>query len=144
MGADLMMATYVVKNPLPELSGEEKAEALRLAIAALPENVCQDLLETHSPMGNEDSEAEDPAEELFAIALRGLEDITATYHRYHTPIATNAEWSIWAAGGVSYGDDPYEGWSDLCLFLNVLYANRILAETLGYYANTDDFVVTSP
>lgn len=44
------------------------------------------------------------------------------------------ETSLWFffAGGGSWGDDPYDGWNDLCIFTNFCEVNESIAHIAGY------------
>jgi len=118
MGVDLILSSYV----LP-LGREPDFERCRENVRAWD---IQALAETSKIMEDiSDLDTFDP-EDVRGCALRCIDEVQAAYdgHRYssvftyHIPCPSENfhTLEILIVGGNSYGDDPYEGFSDFCLF----------------------------
>lgn len=128
MGMDLIGTSYVtfVSGPMP--SEWAATNALRRALFSLPEETLSEAADLWGFDEDDDSDA------VLGRAVVGWKDAATARlsgHRFHTIVAdTDAFYICWAGGG-SWGDDPYDEWSDLCIFLWVLQQAPALVSVFG-------------
>jgi hypothetical protein len=76
--------------------------------------------------------------DLHEMLLTGAEDYQGHMqgtHRYGTvyDVPTGDDLLFYIAGGGSYGDDPYDDWSALGMFVNACEARPELAAAAGFF-----------
>jgi hypothetical protein len=128
MGMDLITIGFTVTpNPTPK----DDPEALTGIIRALSDDWLTDHLDNIDPQENYEDMAD-----LRAAIVNGAGDYEmhrSGMHRYGAFYEINGTPRYFIiAGGSSWGDDPYEDWSDLTLFINACELLPDLAMAAGY------------
>lgn len=136
MGADLITVAYTMRSK--ELSAEEaeaaltaQLEAVRDALDRIDHNDERDVRDL-----DERGYDEDGVDGLLDILLAGWSAHSDNWrysNQYPIPTAQKEDERLWfiIAGGTSWGDDPFEGFSDLCFLINAADAVPELGEALG-------------
>lgn len=143
MGADLIITGFTVKNgPLPNrdqvlgaLTAIVEDSAFWEAQAGLRLHY---LVDERFPMPGDDWLPDDIARGRQDI----LDSLTEGFNEYEHLLTDSTRYSvIWpindertfiTAGGTSGGDDPFEAWGQLDLFLEVAAQRPVLAELIGF------------
>lgn len=122
MGMDLLTYGFTVRSPK-----HYDAEAVKATLAALTDEWIEENFDDLDPSGGAES-----VEETRTLLERGFEEYDAIFkgdHRmsagYDVP-GTDLFFTI--TGGGSWGDDPYDYWYDLGIFLNAAHLIPALAE----------------
>lgn len=144
MGMDLIGTTYVaIVRSEPAPTDEVAKDALRRVLFSLPEEKLDEAADSWSWLDEDDEESDTFSDTLLDRALSGWKDIHSAlfdFHRFHVAVASNDEFMVMWAGGGSWGDDPYEDWNDLCIFLWVLYQAPDLVPIFGVDANVPKYL----
>ncbi len=143
MGMDLIGTSYVTivsGSPMP--SDAEAVSALRRTVFSLPEET---LIEAANYWNFDDVDDESGgiSDALLDQALSGWQDVADAIlsgHRFHTVVAETSEFYISWAGGGSWGDDPYDGWTDLCVFLWIVRQAPYLVPIFGVDADVSKYL----
>jgi hypothetical protein len=131
MGADMIVVGFVVDTATqpdtPYRVPVVDAEAAKAVLAAMSDETLLSLVEHIDPSGAMEMIA--PDEDLIGDLRDALNDgadevaAAARGHRYSSwwehPVSHRA---FVLAGGTSWGDDPFEGFDNLCYTLNLCHA----------------------
>lgn len=126
MGADLIGVGYIAFSDTAPYPVDEAHEALRRLVFGLPEDKLEDYLtDLNLDLDVPDDDDNAGRDVLLTCLLTGLDDFVAAYshgHRHHSWAAGAPDGSYWLgwAGGTSFGDDPYDGWSEFVALLNLI------------------------
>jgi len=127
MGMDIIGVTYAALPGFdPDTIAEKAEEIIRRALFALPQERVEEIEEEYSylldDLDDDDTEDEN-REALVGYAMAGFDDYhmgRTGGHRFHAFVASSPDdYHIIFAGGGSWGDDPWEGFSSLCFFLHL-------------------------
>lgn len=131
MGADLIGAAFTTDCTMePGLSLSRIADHIR----AIPADTLmgEEFLAVIDPQGRWDGEAN--AEAVRDALISGATEYHAAVlgHRYSIGIPIpGTSLMLHFAGGESYGDDPFEGFHDLCVFVDAVPALGLPVEDTG-------------
>lgn len=117
MGAELLLAVWTT-------TGDCDTERMRTAIEAMDKDVVLGI-----------DAYEESAADVYERLLSAVDDyamILDGSHRYGDLRAAGPDRFVAISGGASWGDDPYAGWSELCLLLDACGASEGLASAAGY------------
>jgi hypothetical protein len=132
MGADLIMTTWFTSNEVDMKTVLEIAEfEKRLKTVIEQAHIEQitdfaDNIGLSGYWGGDDSDLENEKlvrEEITGVLTDGYKELRASltdFHRYIT-YTSIGEMTIWSSGGLSWGDDPWEGFNSLSAILNAPY-----------------------
>lgn len=125
MGADLISVTWTSE-------GRPDYKRVTERIAELPETTLDYLLATSQTLGYIDAGDYDEVRDVLRDGFTQYELSVLGDHRFTNvhPVSTGA--LVCTSGGDSWGDDPYEGWSNLCAFLDACEEDDELARAAGF------------
>lgn len=128
MGAELITVSWTSHGT------DHTQSAIFTAIDALNDDAIDALLETSQslgPLSGDKVDEDGPAEVLKEGAIEYL-SILADDHRYATWEPVGDDVRHYTAGGQTWGDDPFDGWSALFCFLEACEADESLAAAAGF------------
>ena len=130
MGADLIGAAFTTDS-----SVDCSLDHIKDYIRAIPAErlMSEEFLITIDPSGRWDGEDID-ADTVRDTLISGADEYLAATngHRYAVgiPIPGTSLWFHFV-GGSSWGDDPFEGYTDMCMFVDAVDALGLSAEETG-------------
>lgn len=122
MGMDLLTYGFTTRNPK-----HYSAEAVKATLAALTDNWIEDNFDDLDPSGGTEDIAEarrllEDGADSYRLILNGDHRMAADY------LIPGTDLFFTITGGGSWGDDPYDGWYALGIFLNATHLLPALAE----------------